>query len=451
MLRWIKLLCLLVVSGFSLLPCYSQSIEVTDFKKSKRFWPLRKNFPTDKKCAWLDLRTSDEGFTFWADGKVQIEAQPGDGYLTLHLPHKTSFVEISHEKFGQYTWKIPNKPLKKKKHYKASLVTYDRENAYQLKKQWVSFKISPSNAWLYVDSTRIVTRTGIAELFLPLGKHGYRIESPFYETLEDTFLLTGRKKVEIPVEMQPIYSYLTVTTPFKDAEIWIDDCYVGKREGTSQRLMEGVHKLAIVLNDKICYEENVYVTKSEKKNIRVDKEAFHLLVESKMVDKQLNSFSGNSEQVEYVAAPVSIYASDENEEILIDREVVALGKWKDNLPIGKYAVQSRKEGLESGVIWLYVNNSQPKELWLPTHSLAFGFLSVHCNVPDAEIWINGKMMGKTPLVVDSLPAGKPLKLELKKVGYKTLNKQIVLLKNNLSEFKFNLDKENGKRSLGDSK
>lgn len=441
MQTWIKFLWLLVVASIDILPCYSQTIEVADFKKSKRIWPFRKTYPADKKYAWLDFQTSEEGFVFWANGNVPVEPQTNDGCLTLHLPHQTNFIVIRHYKFGQYTWKVPGKPLKKKKHYYASLITYEKEETYQLKKQWVSFDVSPSNAWLYVDSTRFVTRTGIVDLFLPLGKHHYRIESPFYEAVEDTFLLTDTAKVKIPVEMCPVYSYLTVTTPLKNAEIWVDGCCVGKGEGTSQRLMEGEHNLVIIQNDVIYYQNNVSVSQSEKRHIHIGKEDLNPISIFKTEGKLSGRISSNPKQTECISAPVTIYASEGNEEILINREVMGLGQWNGNLPIGKYAVQSRKEMLESPIVWLYVSDSHSQELWLSNHYISYGLLSVHCNVPDAEIWINGEMVGKTPAVLDALPADKPLELELKKTGYKTFHKQIVLTKNNLLEVDFILNKK----------
>lgn len=440
MLKWIKFICCLVVAGISVLPCYSQQMEITNFKKSKHIWPFKKKYPTNKKYALLDFHTSDKEFVFWANGNIPVEMQENKGYLTLILPHKTNFVVISHDKFGQYTWKVPGKPLKKKKHYYASLMTYDKEEAYQLAKQWVSFKISPSNAWLYVDSTRIVAQTDRVELFLPLGKHHYRTESPFHEAVEDTFLLTDTGTLEIPVIMRPTYSYLTVNTPFKDAEIWIDGYYVGKEKGTSQRLMEGIHELTVVLNNVICYKDMIYVAGSEKKRLCIKKEDFSPLSLTKKETESINSFSSSRTQTDSIFASVCIYAQEKNEEILIDREMKATGEWKGYLPLGKYAIQTKKEGMESRIVWLHVNDSHPKELWLPTYHTAYGLLSIQCNVPDTEVWIDGKMMGKTPVVLSSLPAGKPLGLELKKKGYKTLYKQIVLTRNNLLEMNLILNK-----------
>ena len=74
-------------------------------------------------------------------------------------------------------------------------------------------------------------------------------------------------------------------------------------------------------------------------------------------------------------------------------------------------------------------------------NIANAHLEAYRNVPDAEIWINGEMVGKTPAVLDALPADKPLELELKKTGYKTFHKQIVLTKNNLLEVDFILNKK----------
>ena len=108
----------------SVLPSVAQKISIEQYKRVKKDLLNQTPLPTDKKQATLDLLTDEKGFTFKADGKVDVQAEEGDGKLTLLTPHKTKFLVIKHPDYGQVTWKVPEKKgLKKKKHYQANLLT----------------------------------------------------------------------------------------------------------------------------------------------------------------------------------------------------------------------------------------------------------------------------------------------------------------------------------------
>lgn len=69
--------------------------------------------------------------------------------------------------------------LETEKHYQAVLQVCSADEEFRLKEQWVVFRISPRNAMVRVDSTLVSTRNGEASFYLPLGKHPYKVESPF--------------------------------------------------------------------------------------------------------------------------------------------------------------------------------------------------------------------------------------------------------------------------------
>ena len=271
-----RLLCLWLFLLLTI-PLEAQQIAVTDFHKLRRLWPLPKGYPTDKKQAWLDLATTETDFTFLANGQTPVEAQPGEGLLTLLLPHKTRFVVIQHPQYGLYTWKVPGKPLRKKKHYQATLVTFDAEKAYELKKQWVVFHVSPGNALLWVDSTMTAIRTGTEQFFLPLGQHTYRIEAPFYRTVMDTFRLDDSGRTVIRAELQPAYAYLTVRTPHPQSPIYVDGTLIGWGKGESGRLEPGPHRLCVKLGPFRLYDRDIILHEAEKKELNLGRDDLLIL------------------------------------------------------------------------------------------------------------------------------------------------------------------------------
>jgi hypothetical protein len=259
-----RLLGILLIAILSL-PCVAQKISIGQFKRVKFDFAKKKMYPVDKKMATLDLKTDEKGFTFKADGKTEIAAQEGDGQITLLAPHKTAFILVKHPEYGQLIWKVPGKGLRKKKHYQAIMQTDKPGKEYKLSKQWVVFQVSPENAILQVDSTVALVRNGTAQFHLPLGKHGYHAEAPFFEELSDSVEVIDSVKLVVPVVLQSVYSYLTVRLPFADGRIFIDGQPVGVKEATSGHLQPGDHHL-IVMRKETCYIDSVVNLRKGEKN-----------------------------------------------------------------------------------------------------------------------------------------------------------------------------------------
>ena len=437
-----RLLCLWLFLLLTI-PLEAQQIAVTDFHKLRRLWPLPKGYPTDKKQAWLDLATTETDFTFLANGQTPVEAQPGEGLLTLLLPHKTRFVVIQHPQYGLYTWKVPGKPLRKKKHYQATLVTFDAEKAYELKKQWVVFHVSPGNALLWVDSTMTAIRTGTEQFFLPLGQHTYRIEAPFYRTVMDTFRLDDSGRTVIRAELQPAYAYLTVRTPHPQSPIYVDGTLIGWGKGESGRLEPGPHRLCVKLGPFRLYDRDIILHEAEKKELNLGRDDLLILPleKARPTDDLRDTLTQRPYQTVPPTADVRILAPSPDMEILINRETVGTGTWQGRLPIGAYAVQTREKGLESSITWVHVPDTLKKEFNLAVPQTAYGTLSISSNVVNAEVWINDSLRGYTPCVVECLPAGKVCRVALRKAGYKGVLQTIVPPRNNLLEIKLKLKRK----------
>ena len=152
------------------------------------------------------------------------------------MPHKTRFLVIKHPDYGQTFWKVPGKPLKRKKRYQAYLRTSSPKKHFRPDKQWVVFNITPENAILHIDSLDVKVRNGRMQCYLPLGTHGYKVESPFHQAVEDSLELNDSVRTPVTVILQPFYSYLTVKTPSDDYTIYIDDQLIGNGEATSGHL-----------------------------------------------------------------------------------------------------------------------------------------------------------------------------------------------------------------------
>ena len=445
-----RLLGILLIAILSL-PCVAQKISIGQFKRVKFDFAKKKMYPVDKKMATLDLKTDEKGFTFKADGKTEIAAQEGDGQITLLAPHKTAFILVKHPEYGQLIWKVPGKGLRKKKHYQAIMQTDKPGKEYKLSKQWVVFQVIPENAILQVDSTVALVRDGTAQFELPLGKHGYHAEAPFYEELSDSVEVVDSAKLVVPVVLQSVYSYLTVKLPIAEGLIFIDSEPIGKGEATSGHLQPGDHHL-IVMQEETCFADTVI-------NMGVGEKKVLALKTSDLRARPLMARAINPQPIEEVkdstvtdslaAVPqdslkalVTITAPDEETQIWLNREPLAYGKWEGQLGIGFYSVSTVKEGLESKPIFLWVDDTLPKVVDLSLPKASYGVLNIHSNVVGATILINRVEVGVTPCILENLPATVACKILLKKKGYRDAAITVMPVPNDMLNVEINMKPDN---------
>ena len=445
-----RLLGILLIAILSL-PCVAQKISIGQFKRVKFDFAKKKMYPVDKKMATLDLKTDEKGFMFKADGKTEIAAQEGDGQITLLAPHKTAFILVKHPEYGQLIWKVPGKGLRKKKHYQAIMQTDKPGKEYKLSKQWVVFQVIPENAILQVDSTVALVRDGTAQFELPLGKHGYHAEAPFYEELSDSVEVVDSAKLVVPVVLQSVYSYLTVKLPIAEGLIFVDSEPIGKGEATSGHLQPGDHHL-IVMQEETCFADTVI-------NMGVGEKKILALKASDLRARPLMARAINPQPIEEVkdstvtdslaAVPqdslkalVTITAPDAETQIWLNREPLAYGKWEGQLGIGFYSVSTLKEGLESKPIFLWVDDTLPKVVDLSLPKASYGVLNIHSNVVGATILINRVEVGVTPCILENLPATVACKILLKKKGYRDAAITVMPVPNDMLNVEINMKPDN---------
>lgn len=450
-----RLLAMLMLFGL-LLPVGAQQMSIEGFTRLKRPIWNRSKFKVDKIKALLDLATTEKGFEFTVNGGQPAEVEEGDGVITLKLPHKTTYLIVKHPTYGQLTWRVPVKYLKKKNRYTADLVAYDPTKENKLKNQWVVFDIDPKMSILKVDSTLSRIRTGSAEFFLPLGKHTYKVESPFYEEVVDSFELSDTVRTDITVRLQPVYSYLTVKVPWPGGLIYVDNALLTKGQNTSGRLMAGNHRLTMFWKGQCYYDSLIHVGPGEKKVLEVERKALYprsvekealMVVVPKEVpaDSALvaerDSIPHESVAKGVVMAPVTLHAPDGDTEIWIDREMMGTGEWEGRLPVGYHQVTTVKDGVEAKPTDLFVENDFPIELNLSVPHASYGMISVHCNVTGAEILVNNIPSGLTPKVIQQLDASRSYKITLRKEGYKTVDKVLRPKANEVVDLKMKLKKK----------
>ena len=430
-------LLVLFTFHYSLFTAHAQTMEVKDFTRLKRPLWNRSKVTVEKREALIDLKTTEKGFTFKANGTQEAEGNEADGLVTVKVPHKTRFLTIAHPTYGQLTWRVPVKYLKRKKHYSATLLTSNPTKEYKLDHQWVVVQVSPSNAIVRMDSIVHLLRDGSLAVNLPLGMHTYQVESPFYEAVIDSFCLSDTAKFVLNVTLRPAYSYLKVVTPWTDADIFIDGQKLDPIESTSSRLMAGTHQLSVRKGGLSYYDAPFQIGSAEKRVMTLTQNDFdpRWMPKVTVVRPQLTADSLQSTQQAVLepTAPVTLKAATPDTEILIDRVLVGRGEWSGQLTKGYHQLTTRLDSVESASSDLWIDSELPQEQQLAVPQTSQAMLNIHSNVVGAQIFINNRLVGQTPYIAEHLPAGHTCEVRLEKQGYKTVRRDVQPRGNELTD------------------
>lgn len=423
----------------------AQRMHVEDFGRYKKPFLHKASFTTDKRQALLDFFTNEKGFQFFVED-APVAATEGEGMVTLALPHRTGSLIIKHPVYGQLAWKVPNGVLKKKKHYHAYLHTESLEKEFRQQKQWALISTVPERAIVYVDTVIHPLLDGNLSLYLPLGRHVCRIESPFYQTLNDTIELTDIVRFEKRYVLQPFYAYLTVETDWPDARICLDGDSLGLQRVETSRLMPGRYRLTVNLGDSLYYEQWLELANAERKVVDlhgIELRPFPQLgqsIEMSGFPDEVLADSMASDGLQEQSgqwADVHITAFDADTEIWLNRERLGQGEWRGNLAPGFYAVSSRKEGLDSRTDFFWVDAGKSVELNLTSPLADYGLLNVSCDEVDATVFLNGLAIGSAPCVLRNLPVGRTYRVRLVK-GRKAAETLVRLRGNDIVNVKLKL-------------
>lgn len=426
-------------------PVMAQRMHVEDFGRYKKPFLHKASFTTDKQQALLDFFTNEKGFQFFVED-APVAATEGEGMVTLALPHRTGSLIIKHPVYGQLAWKVPNGVLKKKKHYHAYLHTESLEKEFRQQKQWALISTVPERAIVYVDTVIHPLLDGNLSLYLPLGRHVCRIESPFYQTLNDTIELTDIVRFEKRYVLQPFYAYLTVETDWPDARICLDGDSLGLQRVETSRLMPGRYRLTVNQGDSLYYEQWLELANAERKVVDlhgIELRPFPQLgqsIEMSGFPDEVLADSMASDGLQELSgqwADVHITAFDADTEIWLNRERVGQGEWRGNLAPGFYAVSSRKEGLDSRTDFFWVDAGKSVELNLISPLADYGLLNVSCDEVDATVFLNGLAIGSAPCVLRNLPVGRTYRVRLVK-GRKAAETFVRLRGNDIVNVKLKL-------------
>ena len=278
--------------------------------------------------------------------------------------------------------------------------------------QYVVFQVVPSNAIVSINKKNYTPDSnGVVTTTLQNGTYNYEVRADEYHSESGTFTVRGEKIIK-PVELKPTYGWLTVAdnSVVNGANIYVDNKHIGKAPITRSKIAGGTHHIMVV--------KDMYHTLEESITIRDNEEL-----------KYTPTLSADFATVTFDAGTgCDIYIND-------DRK--GTSPWTGNLATGTYIIEARKEGYRSTTITQNITATPSKqEYTLNAPMPIIGTINIVSTPALAKVYIDGQLVGETPLLHDVLVGNH--EIEVKAKGYRSNKQSVTIAEGKTTDITFTL-------------
>lgn len=480
------ILFMVLVMGISL--AEAQQISVQSFRKLENDLSARTEKRVDQNgdvCAIIKVVAPEQGFYFDGDGNGIVGVERKIGEYWVYVPYGSRYLTVKHDKLGvlrayAYTERIDKACVYEMVLTTAKVVT-TVENA--LTEQWLVIRVEPAEAMVYIDDVYEAATEGVVQKYMKFGQYRYRVTAPLYRTEAGTVEVKADQKAELNIQLKPAFGYLTITSqPETGARVWVDEEEVGVTPYKSGRLKEGKHRIRVAKNFFHPVEQEVEVTagstlelspllspaygflqvtsqpetgadvyvdgvkvgQTPYKSERLKSGEYRVQVVCSMYQpvEQMVSVSDN-QTATIEAGLLANFASvtvttDPEAELWINNERKGKGKWSGRLSGGVCVLEARRPSHRTVRKSLELQAGETKAITLETPQPIYGALNISSVPAGAEIRIDGKKYGNTPLLLPKVLIGE-CRLEILKEGYNSYVRDLRIAEGKMEEVKAELE------------
>lgn len=291
-----------------------------------------------------------------------------------------------------------------------------------LKRQFFKVRVSPENAVVEVkidgEWQLWATDNGLASDIISFGSYDYRVSAQDYYTKEGVLTLDDNHN-EISVELQPNYGYLTI-----DANVSTN----GASVYATNSLTNQVTRLGTVPLSPIRLSSAPYMIKLHKENYR-DTTFMVDISDGKTVTLE-PVLQENSTRV--------ILKSKDFATIYMNGSALGKGIWTGKVEYGQHLVEVRADKYRSTYTSIQVRQSDTIQVFTLNDPMPiYGSIVVTGSPNDAQVYVDNKLMGTTPLILDRLMLGN-YQLRVDKDGYSSYMQRFTVEENEEQTLQYTL-------------
>ncbi len=231
---------------------------------------------------------------------------------------------------------------------------------------------------------------------IPEGQHALEVKKDELSWKQIVTVVGGRQQKVMAqlVPAGPAMGSVRVVCSIPGAEVWIDGEMKGTVNSTIQGIPVGEHIVEVHARGYAPQAVNVTIAANAQSVARVDM---------------------NAQPAQPVGARLRVVTPVPNAEVFIDGASAGPAPYDHNdLTPGKHFVSVRARGYAEWKREVDLDPSAPTTLSAELSSA--GTVKILSNVSGATVIIDGQVVGKTPVVLDNIPAGEHF-VEIKQSGY----------------------------------
>lgn len=350
-----------------------------------------------EKAALIKVVTNQTGFSFDCGSLGVVKTMQKPSEIWVYVPRGVRRITISHPTLGvlrDYDFPVS---LEGARTYEMVLTTDQVETIvkHDVGGQYLIMNVSPPSAIVNIDGVEVPVEDGVVTKLITYGKHNYSVSDPYYKE-EQGVIHMGKEKQTLNVSLTPNYGLLFIsTTPDHGASVYIDDNLspAGTTPFQTSKLRKGNHNLRIKLA--------LYETKDTTINVADGKSDVVI---------PMSPLYGTVE----VTAPggCHIYINDEDK---------GSNLFKGRLTEGLYKIEARKDSYRPYETSMQIHKGETKSVSLSAPTPIYGILNVNSRPVGANVFVDGKLRGTTPLILNDVLIGER-KVTISKDGFETIIK-----------------------------
>ncbi len=398
--KWKRIILVILLPILFFVPIFSQSISVASFSLDEN--DLTANTEgtivldqNGEKCALIKVETTQTGFTFDVGSLSICKTEQHPGEIWLYVPYGVNRITISHPVLGVLRDHDLGMSVQRARTYILKLTT-DRVVTNVIddsQKQMLVLNVSPPNAEISISGIRETPDVnGQLRKELSFGSYSYRITADKYHPVEGIVTINDPINQHVlNVSLKQAFGYLSIQLDDNNNET---EVFINKKKYTFPfnriPLESGKYEVQILRPLYKPYTTTIQISDSLNTTIRP------------ILDENFAQVTVNTTKT------ASIW---------IDNEYKGVGTWKGPLELGKHRIESRQESHTTTIKEVQINSKNAITFSCEPPKPIYGGVYISSTPSSADVQIDGKQVGKTPLLLKDVLIGEKT-VRISKTGYK---------------------------------
>ena len=409
--RFYRFVVLFVALCYVSIAGAQSGISVKSFMELSQDLDARVNFPvTDQngqKCALVKVVTTESNFSFDNGqlGVTKVIHKPELSEWWVYLPVKTMKLKIMHPQLGHLKdseggyYYFPS-PLKEATCYYMELTTAKVTVVVEEERKQTGFLIlnsQPEGADVYLTEDGVENYAGQTpfQKKLTYGSYNYRLKKSLYHD-EVGVAVVDNTRVEQKIVLRPAFGSLRITSTPSGAKVSLqNDLHSYTTPCTIEHIPSGQHQVSIVAPRYASFSRVVDIIDGQQTELDAT-------LDARFATVTINSLPGAT--------------------IKLNGQEKGRGSYSEELGEGIYDIEVSLKSHRSVTRQIEVVAKQPQTLTIEPTPI-YGMLDIITNPMYANVTINGKSYGDTPLSIEKMLIGD-YEVVLSKEGCATVTKQV---------------------------